>query len=83
VDPLLQAKGLGKLLLEEAEAFAQFWDCTEMYMTVIASRTELIAWYERRGYQKTQETKAFPYGDSAFGLPQVDDLFFIILKKNI
>ena len=42
VDPALQGKGLGKQLLEEAEAFAGFWDCTEIFMTVISVRTELI-----------------------------------------
>lgn len=83
VDPHLQSRGLGKLLLQEAEAFAQFWDCTKIYMTVIASRSELIAWYERHGYQRTTETKKFPYGDERFGIPKTQDLYFIVLEKNI
>jgi ribosomal protein S18 acetylase RimI-like enzyme len=83
VTPELQGKGLGKFLVEEAEAFADMLDCTEMYMTVISKRTELIEWYERRGYEKTDETRRFPYGDERFGIPKTDDLQFVILKKNI
>jgi hypothetical protein len=29
-------------------------------MTVIDSRDALIAWYERRGYARTGETRPFP-----------------------
>lgn len=83
VSPLLQGKGLGAEIVEEAEAFAQFWDCNRIYMTVIAQRAELITWYEDRGYQKTGETKPFPYGDEKFGLPKVDDLHFVVLQKSI
>jgi hypothetical protein len=31
-----------------------------MEMTVIDSRASLIAWYERRGYARTGETRPFP-----------------------
>jgi hypothetical protein len=31
-----------------------------MEMTVIDQRTELIAYYERRGYLRTMETRPFP-----------------------
>ena len=54
-----------------------------MQMTVIAQRTELIAWYERRGYRLTGETKPFPYGDVSKGLPQRDDLAFVVLAKSL
>jgi ribosomal protein S18 acetylase RimI-like enzyme len=83
VAPTLQGKGLGALMLEEAEAFAQFWDCHAVYMTVIGQRTELVTWYEKQGYQKTGETKPFPYGDERFGLPKVADLHFVVLQKKI
>lgn len=83
VDPKLQGKGMGKEMLQEAEAFAQFWDCTSMYMTVISVRNELIAWYERHGYKKTGEKQPFPYGDEKFGLPKVEGLEFIVLEKHI
>jgi ribosomal protein S18 acetylase RimI-like enzyme len=56
VSPTLQANGLGKLLLNAAEAYAQSINCTAITMTVITTRTELISWYERRGYSKTGQT---------------------------
>lgn len=83
VKPTLQGKGLGAMILEEAEAFAQFWDCNHIYMTVIAQRTELIRWYQKHGYKKTGETKPFPYGDERFGLPKIEGLFFEVLEKQI
>ena len=83
VKPTLQGKGLGKMMLEEAEAFAEFWDCKKVYMTVIGQRTELIAWYEDKGYKNTGERKPFPYNDERFGVPKVQDLYFVILEKKI
>jgi hypothetical protein len=52
-------------------------------MTVIAQRAELIAWYERRGYVRTGETRPFPYGDERFGRPLRDDLHFVVLEKQL
>jgi GNAT superfamily N-acetyltransferase len=83
VNPTLQGKGLGAMMLEEAEAFAQFWDCHSIFMTVIAQRPELIQWYEKHGYQRNGESKPFPYGDEKFGLPKVEGLHFIVLQKSI
>lgn len=61
IAPARQAAGLGRLLLAaaEREAAARF-AATVMEMTVIARRTELIAWYERRGYRRTGERRQFP-----------------------
>jgi hypothetical protein len=52
-------------------------------MTVVNVRKTLIAWYERRGYALTGETKPFPYGDERFGRPLRDDLHFVVLEKDI
>ncbi len=54
VDPQQQAGGIGKLLLSAAEqaAISHFGVAT-MTMTVIDGRTELEAFYERRGYRRT------------------------------
>jgi ribosomal protein S18 acetylase RimI-like enzyme len=61
VDPLLQAAGLGRQLIDAAEATARdTFDASAMEMTVIDRRTELIAWYERRGYTATAERRPFP-----------------------
>ncbi len=84
VRPAMQAQGLGRSLLAEAERMARdAWGCTCMTMTVIDIRAELIAWYERRGYLRTGERKAFPYGDSRFGLPKRGDLRFELLLKDL
>ncbi|GIX20362.1 MAG: N-acetyltransferase [Erythrobacter sp.] len=60
VRPDLQSAGLGRRLLDAAEAHARALGLAAMEMTVIDSRTSLIAWYERRGYARTGETRPFP-----------------------
>lgn len=60
VAPDLQSAGLGRRLLDAAEDCAQAQGIAAMEMTVIDSRDALIAWYERRGYLRTGETRPFP-----------------------
>jgi len=55
VSPTLQANGLGRRLLEAAEDYARNINYHTITMTVITTRTELLDWYERRGYTKTGE----------------------------
>jgi GNAT superfamily N-acetyltransferase len=84
VRPVAQAGGLGRALLAAAEAWAaREWQTREMQMTVIAQRPELIAWYERRGYVATGETRPFPYDDEKFGLPRRADLYFRVFAKAL
>lgn len=84
VSPQLQTAGLGRALLAEAERIARDeWQVGTMRMTVIEQRAELIAWYERRGYRLTGETRPFPYGDARFGLPRRDDLRFVWMSKPL
>ncbi|MGI5255337.1 GNAT family N-acetyltransferase [Actinacidiphila glaucinigra] len=84
VRPALQGGGMGKLVLSEAERLArEEWAADEMHMTVITQRTDLIAWYVRRGYVRTGRTSPFPYGDARFGLPTRDDLAFELLVKKL
>ena len=60
VDPLLQAGGYGKQLIAAAEEAARMaFGADRIEMTVIDSRAELIAFYERRGYARVG-TRAFP-----------------------
>ncbi len=84
VPPPMQGGGIGRRLLDEAERLAG----TELAamairMTVLAQRPELIAWYERRGYQQTGEREPFPYGDERFGQPRRNDLYFVVMKKAL
>lgn len=84
VSPTRQAGGVGARLLIAAETHArELWSCTQIQMLVIESRTELIAWYRRKGYTETGETQPFPYGNPRFGLPKRADLRFIRLAKAI
>jgi ribosomal protein S18 acetylase RimI-like enzyme len=55
VSPVLQANGLGRQLLRAAEEYARDINYNTIIMTVITTRTELLEWYERRGYSKTGE----------------------------
>ena len=83
VNPEYQNKKIGKMLLSEAEALAEFWECTNIVIEVITLRTELVSWYEKRGFKKTGETKPFPMNDPRFGIPKVDKLEFLVMKKKI
>ncbi|MFF7967920.1 GNAT family N-acetyltransferase [Streptomyces sp. NPDC007903] len=84
VSPTLQGSGLGKAVMAEAERLARAdWGATEMHMTVISVRDDLIGWYERRGYRRTGETTPFPYGDERFGIPRRPDLRFELLVKPL
>ncbi|WP_320775580.1 GNAT family N-acetyltransferase [Streptomyces sp. CRN 30] len=84
VDPALQGAGLGRAVLAEAErTVRESWGATELHMTVISAREDLIAWYERRGYRRTGRTSPFPYGDERFGIPLRDDLVFELLVKEL
>lgn len=84
VSPTLQGGGLGKVIIAEAERIVrEAWGVTEMHMTVISVRDDLIAWYERRGYRRTGKMTPFPYGDERFGIPQRDDLRFELLVKPL
>jgi GNAT superfamily N-acetyltransferase len=80
--PDLQAGGIGRRLLAAAEDWVfETWRFRLIEMTVIRQRSELIAWYERRGYVNTQRTEPSPYGDERFGLPKRPDLEFVVLEK--
>lgn len=84
VKPSVQAGGLGRRLLEHVELFAsREWNCSRVQMTVISLRSELIAYYERRGYRQTGERRAFPMHDPRFGLPKRDDFDLLVLEKDI
>ena len=60
VDPNLQSAGIGRRLLDAAEEHARRQGVAAMEMTVIDSRDALIAWYVRRAYRRTGETRPFP-----------------------
>ncbi|HET6768982.1 MAG TPA: GNAT family N-acetyltransferase [Chitinophagaceae bacterium] len=81
VTPSAQGKGIGKKLLAAADEYAKQQDCTSIYMTVITLREDLIAWYEKNGYQKTDRVLPFPV-DERYGIP-TRPLEVIVLEKHI
>jgi ribosomal protein S18 acetylase RimI-like enzyme len=84
IEPSLQAAGLGRALVTAAEAeVVRRFDADRMRMTVIRQRTELIAWYERRGYFLTGAEAPFPMDDERFGLPKRRDLAFVVMEKAL
>lgn len=80
--PGQQGQGLGTQFLIEAEArVRQRWPVGAMRMSVISLRSELIAYYARRGYLATGETLPFPT-DPRFGTSKVGRLEFTVLEKR-
>lgn len=84
VAPELQHAGIGSALLERAERSARrLWPVTVLELFVIRQRSELIAWYLRRGYELTGRTAPFPYGDPRYGVPLRSDLEFAVMRKTL
>ncbi len=84
VSPKLQGQGIGKKLMKAAELYAKgLWQVSVMEMTVITVREELLNWYFRHGYQRTDEYIEFPYGDERFGIPLRPDLKMVVLRKSL
>ena len=83
VAPEYQAEGLGKKVLMAAEQHAKKRaEITEYAMVVIEDRIELIAYYERRGYQKTGQIEPYPVAANS-GLPTIKHLKIVHLVKPI
>ncbi len=60
--PNLQGQGIGKQMLAYAERYArQSNGVDQLEMVVVSQREELIAYYERRGYQRTGKVMEFPF----------------------
>ena len=79
--PQRQGEGIGKHLLSAATDHAAKSNCKKIHITVISARPELIAWYERNGYQRTGETQPFHHGEK-FGI-QKQPLELIVLEKPV
>ena len=76
VSPLMQSGGLGGKLLDAAEQAALQRGIGLLEMTVITQRSSLISWYQRRGYERTGETRPFP-------VPRDPPLEFAVLAKRL
>lgn len=81
VFPELQAGGIGRLLLQEADIVAHGMNKTAIEITVISTRTELIAWYERRGFIATGEVIPFKVAEK-FGIAKTP-IELIVMRKKV
>lgn len=82
VSPLLQNAGIGRKLLVAAEDYARDQGINILTMTVISTRSELIAWYERNGYHNTGEVRPF-HTDERFGIRKNDALIELIVMEKV
>ena len=83
VEPRAQAKGLGKIILKHVENIALRYGLKRIRFTVIPNRTELVAFYQRRGFNATGKSEPFPEQDPKFGLPKVEGLILLEYDKMI
>lgn len=85
VQPDLQGQGVGDTILNAAETFATRHFGSETHpcrltMSILNHRPELLAYYQRRGYQLTGKSDPFPV-DGNNGEPLRDDLRLLELEK--
>ncbi len=83
VDVNCQDKGIGKILINECERYTkEVLGLSEIRMKVISRRTELIEYYNRRGYVSTGELEEFGASGDTFG-DTVEKLYFETLTKSL
>ena len=83
VRPRCQAGGLGRALIAEAERFAVGrLGADTLEIAVLAQLPALVAWYERRGFAATGETRPFD-DDPPYARTLRDDLRFVVMRKPL
>ena len=87
VHPELQGQGVGNVVLQAAETFADRHlqsqnQPSRLTMSILSHRPELLAYYQRRGYQLNGNKIPFP-NDGNNGEPKREDLELLELEKRI
>lgn len=83
VHPDFQGHGVGKHILQQTETIArQQFATAKIRMFVVSQRPELIAFYQRRGYQRTGGQEPYPL-QLKIGVPKVDGLTIEFLEKQL
>jgi ribosomal protein S18 acetylase RimI-like enzyme len=81
-NPAMQAQGLGKQMLLHAEEYAiEHFEASLLKMSVLSSRPELLAFYERRGYALTGQVEEYPLS-AGVGQPLVAGMQVLSLAKT-
>lgn len=84
VEPALQGGGVGKVLMEAAEAEARrSFSANQMIMTVIQGRDALIAFYARRGYVATGNSVSMADIHTDPKMTRGHDLILLEFAKDI
>ena len=82
VNPKLQGAGAGKQMLAHAEKYAnERFGSEKFIIVVVSSRSELIAFYLRRGYQKTGTVQDYPLS-AGVGTPKLSNLKTEVFEKR-
>ncbi len=83
VHPDFQGQGIGKHILQQAEAIAKKqFSALKIRMYVVSQRPELIAFYQRRGYQRVGSQTPYPL-ELKIGVPKVPGLTIEYLEKSL
>ena len=86
VEPTLQDQQLGRKLLAQAESLGgALYQPNYFEMSVVHTRTELIAFYQRRGYHLTGQQKPYPV-EQGVGTPKTSlnvPLHLVIMQKPV
>ena len=92
VHPELQGQGVGNVILQAAETFATRHllstengndkQLARLTMSILSHRPELLAYYQRRGYQLNGNKMPFP-NDGNNGEPKREDLELLELEKMV
>lgn len=92
VDPELQGHGVGNVILQAAETFATRHlqsdgqaaakNTARLTMSILSHRPELLAYYQRRGYELNGNKMPFP-NDGNNGEPKREDLELLELEKMV
>ena len=87
VHPELQGQGVGNVILQAAETFANRHlqsqnQPSRLTMSILSHRPELLAYYQRRGYQLNGNKIPFP-NDGNNGEPKRTDLELLELEKRV
>ncbi len=83
VHPDFQGQGVGGYILRQAETIAKHqFAADRIRMFVVSQRVELVAFYQRRGYQRIGSREVYPL-QLKIGVPKVADLTIEYLEKRI
>jgi predicted N-acetyltransferase YhbS len=62
VEPAMQARGLGRTMVQACEKFARNQGVFRLALTVLCGRDTLHGWYERRGFRSTGKRVPLVHG---------------------